>query len=124
MIIIDTDVLIEILDRKSEKGDAALKKIENTGEEVVITALNLHEIVYGLYKYGKGIIREIEQMETLGYTRDDALLSAKLELECERRGKKASRIDSMIAAMAINRNAKVFTFNKKHFQVFSNLSLL
>lgn len=124
MIIIDTDVLIEILDRKSGKGDAALKKIENTGEEVVITALNLHEIVYGLYKYGKEIIREIEQMETLGYTRDDALLSAKLELECERRGKKASRRDSMIAAMAINRNAKVFTFNKKHFQIFSNLSLL
>ncbi len=124
MIIIDTDVLIEILDRKSGKGDAALKKIENTGEEVVITALNLHEIAYGLYKYGKEIIREIEQMETLGYTRDDALLSAKLELECERRGKKASRRDSMIAAIAINRNAKVFTFNKKHFQIFSNLSLL
>ena len=124
MIIIDTDVLIEILDRKSGKGDAALKKIENTGEEVVITALNLHEIAYGLYKYGKGIIREIEQMETLGYTRDDAFLSAKLELECERRGEKVSRIDSMIAAIAINRNAKVFTFNKKHFQIFSNLSLL
>ena len=70
------------------------------------------------------MIREIEQMETLGYTRDDALLSAKLELECERRGEKVSRIDSMIAAMAINRNARVFTFNKKHFQVFSNLSLL
>ena len=124
MIIIDTDVLIEILDRKSEKGDEALKKIEDTGEEVVITALNLHEITYGLYKYGKGIIREIEQRETLGYTRDDALLSAKLELECERKGEKVSRIDSMIAAIALNRNAKVFTFNKKHFQTFSNLSFL
>jgi len=60
MIIIDTDVLIEILDRKSEIRDAALKKIENTGEEVAITALNLHELTYGLYKYGKAIIKEIE----------------------------------------------------------------
>ena len=54
MIIIDTDVMIEILDRKSEKGDAALKKIENTGEEVVITALNLHEIAYGLTNMERG----------------------------------------------------------------------
>ncbi|HEC77289.1 MAG TPA: type II toxin-antitoxin system VapC family toxin [Thermoplasmatales archaeon] len=124
MIIIDTDVLIEILDKKSEKGDAALKKIEDAGEGVPITVFNLHEIAYGLYKYGKDIIKEIEQMEILGYTRDDAILSAKLELECEKRGKKVSRIDSMIASIAINRNARIFTFNKKHFQAFGNLSLL
>ena len=30
MIIVDTDVLIEIFDKKSTKGDLALKKIENT----------------------------------------------------------------------------------------------
>jgi len=62
-------------------------------------------------------------METLEYNRDDALLSAKLELECEREGKKVSIVDAMIAAIAINRNARVFTFNKKHFQAFSGLSL-
>lgn len=124
MIIIDTDVLIEILDKKSEKGDTALKKIEDTGEEVAITSFNLHELAYGLYKYGKTIIKEIEQIETLEYNHDDAILSAKLELECERRGEKVPRTDSMMAAIAINRNAKIFTFNKKHFRAFNNLFLL
>ncbi len=124
MIIIDTDVLIEILDKKSKRGDEALKKIEDAGEEIAITALNLHEIVYGLYKYGKKAVKEMEQLETLPYAHDDALLSAKLEVECERKGKKVSRMDAMIAAMAINRNARVFTFNKKHFRMFSCLSLL
>ena len=120
MIIIDTDVLIEIFDKKSVKGDLALEKIENAGEDVAITSLTLHEILYGLYKYGKGL----EQLETLDFNCDDAQLSAKLELDCERKGKKVARIDTMIAATSINRKASLFTFNKKHFEVFSELSLL
>ena len=125
MIIIDTDVLIEIFDKKSAKGDLALEKIENAGEDVAITSLTLHEILYGLYKYGKKKrVKGLEQLETLDFNCDDAQLSAKLELDCERKGKKVARIDTMIAATSINRKASLFTFNKKHFEVFRELSLL
>lgn len=51
MIVIDTDVLIEIFDKKSSKGDEALNKITRSGEKISITAINLHEILYGLQKY-------------------------------------------------------------------------
>lgn len=124
MIIIDTDVLIEIFDKKSDKGDIALKKIEDEGEDIAITSLTLHEILYGIHKYGKKKVREVEQLETLEFNKEDVRLSAKLEIECERKGKKIARIDVMIAAMTINRKAKLFTFNKKHFQVFTGLPLL
>ena len=124
MIIVDTDVLIEIFDNQSIKGDLALKKIEDTGEEIAITSLSLHEILYGVHKYGKKKIKGIEQLETIEFSRDDAILSSKLELQCEKKGKKVARIDTMIAAVAINRKAKLFTFNQKHFQVIPELSLL
>lgn len=125
MIIIDTDVLIEIFDKESVEGDLALEKIENAGEDIAITSLTLHEVLYGLYKYGKKTrVKELEQLETLDFNCDDAQLSAKLELDCERKGKKVARIDTKIAATAINRKARLFTFNKKHFEVFSELSLL
>ena len=125
MIIIDTDVLIEIFDKKSAKGNLALKKIEDEGEDIAITSLNLHEMLYGIYKYGKKKkIKGLEYLETLEFNRDDARLSAKLELMCERKGKKVGRVDSMIAAISINRKARLFTFNKKHFEVFSELPLL
>ena len=124
MIIVDTDVLIEIFDKKSIKGDMALKKIENTGEDIAITSLILHEILYGIYKYGKKKLKGIEHLETIEFNQDDAKLSAKLELGCEKKGKKVARIDTMIAAVVINRKAKLFTFNQKHFQVFPGLSLL
>lgn len=124
MIIVDTDVLIEIFDEKSTKGIVALKKIEETGEDVAITSLSLHEILYGVHKYGKKKIKEIEQLETIEFNHDDAILSSKLELQCEKKGKKIARIDTMIAAIVINRRAKLFTFNQKHFENISELSLL
>lgn len=53
MRVIDTDVLIEIFDKKSEKGDETLKKILESDQNISITAINLHEILYGLQKYAK-----------------------------------------------------------------------
>jgi len=41
MIILDTDILIEIFDRKSRKGDEALKLILKSGEYIGITSINL-----------------------------------------------------------------------------------
>jgi len=38
LILVDTDVLIEIFDRNSEKGDRALKKIEGLGEDITTTS--------------------------------------------------------------------------------------
>jgi tRNA(fMet)-specific endonuclease VapC len=124
MIILDTDVLIEIFDKGSEKGELAIQTLEEIGENIAITSLSLHEILYGLEKYGKKKIRKLDQLDTLDYTKDDAKLSAKLELDCERKGKCVSRIDSMIAAIAINKKAKIFTFNKKHFINFNKLQLV
>jgi len=122
MIIIDTDVLIEILDKKSSKGDEALNKIIQSGESICITAINLHEILYGLHKYAKQI-QAILNLPVLDYTKEDAKLSAKLEVEMERRGKAIRRTDAMIAAIAINNKASLFTYDTKHFKPLQELGL-
>ncbi|MBN1280560.1 MAG: type II toxin-antitoxin system VapC family toxin [Candidatus Thermoplasmatota archaeon] len=123
MIILDTDVLIEIFNKGSKKGTDALEKIESSGEEIAITSLSLHEILYGLYKYGKKKTPSIEKLETIEFSKEDALLSAKIELDAEQKGCMVSRIDAMITAIVINRKAQLFTFNKKHFQAIPNISL-
>lgn len=122
MIIIDTDVIIEIFDKESKQGDIALQKLKYAGEELAITSINLHEILYGHYKRNK-TVKDIIQMNTLEYTKKDAELSAKIECELEKKGITNTRIDTMIAAIAINRKAKIFTFNKKHFQPIKQLKL-
>jgi predicted nucleic acid-binding protein len=122
MIILDTDVLIEIFDKQSKLGDIALKKIESSGEDIAITSISLHEILYGHYKVNKKI-SDILHINTIEFNKKDAQLSAKLEFDIEKKGKTALRIDAMIAAIAINRKAKIYTFNKKHFQVIEQLDL-
>lgn len=118
MIILDTDVVIEILDKKSRKGDEALRKIQTSKESISITAITLHELLYGLEKYAKPA-NEITQIPVLAYGKEDAVLSARLELEAEKKGTPARRTDAMIAAVTINRAAALYTFDK-HFQAFLN----
>ena len=114
MIILDTDVLIEILDKKSDRGDGALKKVLQTDENIGITSINLHEILYGLLKYAKPV-EEVMGLPVLNYTKKDAGLSAKLEVEAESRGFPIRRSDAMIAAITINNGARLFTLDFQHF---------
>ena len=122
MIAIDTDVLIEILDKKSEKGDEALKQILQSEEEICITVINIHEILYGLHKYGKPV-KEILLLPVLNYMKKDAVFSSKIELEAEERGNSIRRTDAMIAAITINNGAALYTFDLKHFSPLKALGL-
>lgn len=115
MIILDTDILIEIIDKRSDKGDEALKRILERGEGISITAINLHEILYGLQKYARSV-KEVLLLPVIDFTKKDAELSARLELEMEKKGTSIRRTDAMIAAIAINHNAALYTLNLKHFQ--------
>ncbi len=124
MILVDTDVLIEIFDKNSKKGDDALQRIESVGEDITLTSINLHEILFGLYKYAdNNKIEKIKLLDVVDFTKEDATLSAKLEVKAEEKGEKVPRFDAMIAAVAINRGFKLFTFNKDHFEGFENLVL-
>ena len=122
MIIVDTDVLIEIFDKHSEKGDIALKKLESSGEDIAITSITLHEILFGHYKYKKKV-KDIMQINTIEFNKNDSELSAKIEYDLEKKGELITRTDTMIAAIALNRKSKIYTFNKKHFQKIRQLPL-
>jgi len=122
MILLDTDVLIEIFDRRSERGDRAMERIVESGEDISTTVINLHEILYGLEKYAKPV-REVLLLPVLDYRKRDARLSAEIELEAERRGRPIRRTDTMIASIALNRGAALYTFDRRHFQPLTAIGL-
>jgi predicted nucleic acid-binding protein len=51
------------------------------------------------------------------------VLVSKIELEVEKKGITACRTDAMIAAITTNNDAKLYTFNLKHFNDFEDLGL-
>ena len=122
MIVLDTDVLIEIFDRGSDRGEAALEAIVKSGEDIATTSINLHEILYGLEKYARPV-KDVLLLPTLPYTKRDAQTSAEIELRTEVEGQAPRRTDAMIAAIAINHGAFFYTFNVRHFKPMEEMGL-
>ena len=114
MILLDTNVLVEILEKRSRKGEALYSYLINTGESICTTVLNLHELLYGLKKYNKPT-NTILQLPIINYTKDDALLSAEIDYRMEKIGTTVRRTDSMIASVAINKSIPLLTFDQRHF---------
>ena len=83
MILLDTDVIIELLDKKSDMGNVILRRIIESGEEYCTSSVNMHELLYGLQKYSKDS-HLVLQIPTLEYNKNDSELSAVLELIAER----------------------------------------
>jgi tRNA(fMet)-specific endonuclease VapC len=122
MIVLDSNILIEIFDKNSSAGEDYYNRIVASREPFCTTALNLHEVKYGLEKYAK-TSQELSGIPTLDYTAEDAKLSSSLELMAERKGRKVRRTDSMIAATVINNGARIFTLDTRHFRVFEGAGL-
>ena len=91
MILIDSDALIEILDRKSERGDQALKQAVESKEEVATTVISLHEVLYGLHKYGKPV-QELLSLPILSFTKRMRCYLAKLNLKQKRKEKPSAEL--------------------------------
>ncbi len=127
MIILESDVLIELLDKNSPRKNILLKALEENAEELATTSLNLEEVLYGVLKRSK--MRQIpaehplNSFPVISFTREDAIIAAKLEVELERKGMKKPRGDVLIAAVTIRMKARLFTINLKHFEGMERLEL-
>jgi tRNA(fMet)-specific endonuclease VapC len=122
MIILDTDVLIEIFDRTSTKGEEILQRLLRTGEDISTTAINLHEILCSMQKFAAPV-KETLLLPVLDYTKKDAALSSKLEQEGERTGSSVRRADAMMVAIVMNSGAALYTLDVKHYNGFKSLGL-
>jgi tRNA(fMet)-specific endonuclease VapC len=121
LIIIDTDVLIEISDKRSNKGNEMYQKIIENGDDVAITSITLYETIYGLIKFKKPFYY-LSSFRVYEFSKEDALLAAKLDLDLEKNGKKIKRMDIIIASTTINRGATLCTLDNE-FQQMEELGL-
>ena len=53
LILLDTDVIIEMLDKNSNRGEGLMLRIIESGEQYCTSSVNMHEVLYGIEKYSK-----------------------------------------------------------------------
>lgn len=122
MILLDTDILIEIVDRQSDKGVGYVNRILESGETYCTSSINFHELMYGINKYSKNG-KTIHKIPVISYTKEDGGLSSRLELLAEQMGKSVPRMDAMIASVAINNGYHLYTLDN-HFRILKDSGLM
>ncbi len=121
MIMLDTDVMIEIVDKESNMGEKLMNRIIDSGETYFTSSINFHELMYGINKYSK-TKEQVHSIPVINYTKEDADLSSTLEIFAENNGKAVPRLDAMIASVAINNNSSLLTLDN-HFKIFTEVGL-
>lgn len=108
-ICLDSDALIDLLN-----GDKSI--IEGLTDYIIyITSISAFE-----YSLGNLTSQEstdsLSPFKILSLKKEDGILSANLFKKYRKRGLEIEFRDVMIAAICINNNISLLTFNKKHFE--------
>jgi predicted nucleic acid-binding protein len=104
-----------------------LNKLEEfKNEEIVPTALNLEEFLYGLYnrKNKSEYSHPIFQLTILPFTSSEAVKAAVLENTLETLSKQKPQEDILIVSVVLTNNAQIITLNISQFEDIEGLSLI
>jgi predicted nucleic acid-binding protein len=127
VIVVDTNVLSEPLQRTPDPG--VLAWLAEHGHEIALTAITVHELLYGVQRLPKGkrrtgLAEAIERLirgagdRVLEYDEEAARTHATLRVARETTGQVSSVEDGMIAAIAVAHRAVLATQNVTDFEGF------
>lgn len=120
MILLDTDVMVDIL-----RGYEPAKKWLKTAQEIGIPGLVAMELIQGCQN-----AREQKQLERslsaypLFWPDEDDCNRALAKFSSHHLGDNIGLLDSLIAETAIGVHAELATFNVKHYRVLKGLKIV
>lgn len=128
MYLLDSDVVIDFLQKK-DPGFSAVSKVIK--EELAISVVTWMEISYGAKKADprKRRFREFAaflkdlDIKVLPVTQDIGTHFVDLKIYLEKMGEQLPDFDLLVASTAIFHKLKLITRNTKHFQRIKNLDL-
>ena len=122
MIFLETDVLFELLNKKSAKGEVIFQKLEKSNESFAITSMTFYEIVSFFMVRGKKV-PPINWLQVYGFSKEDAQKAAELELTLQNKGQKKIMITDLItSAIVMNKGGSLCTLNDR-FEKLKELGL-
>ena len=111
LIVLDTDVLIKILNKKSLQGQEIYERLEKNGGHFGITSITLYETLHFFMKM-KMKTPPIHLLQVYGFSKQDAQKAAELEIELEKREVKAKATVLIISSIVMNKGASLCSLNE------------
>ena len=128
-IMLDADVLI-----RGEKGSFDLKSwlAGQPNEQFEVAAMTVAELWHGVERattpHKQRRLQYLQAMlavlPVVPYTEQTAYEHARIWAELEAAGKMAGYYDLIVAATALERGSQVATFNRRHFDPVSGLTVI
>ena len=127
MIVADTTFLIDFM-RGKEAAVTLMEKLEN----VVMTEINIFELIVGVRKIKRSLKPHLEKVEALISTmpvlplsRRSTFTAAEIAADLINQGQKIEETDSLIAGTALAHGvAEIVTRNKKHFTRIPKINVI
>jgi predicted nucleic acid-binding protein len=133
-LILDSSVVIAA-ERRGDTVTAMLKQIAAaTGDQrAVLSAVGVTGLAHGIYRAQTPQVRDrreafvrelLDDVEVYPYTKDTALLAAKIDGEQQSKGLTIPFADLLIGATALEVGYSLLTANARHFQMIPGLSVV
>ena len=120
MILLDTNILIEIL-----KGDEkTIRKVQSFSEELAITSISVMELYYGAIN--KTELNKLEKFSSLFKIIQINENISKKAVQLVKSYAKSHTLDipdSLIAATSLTNDCQLFTYNLKDFKYIEGMKL-
>jgi len=112
------------------KGDSLVKKVVELADDVLVPVMVIAELKFGFKNgtkesYNNGLLQEflsLPRVETIHTTDRSAQIYAELATSLKRKGKPIPINDIWIAALAMEHNSVVVTYDK-HFLIIEELKV-
>ncbi|MBV9570397.1 MAG: type II toxin-antitoxin system VapC family toxin [Alphaproteobacteria bacterium] len=122
IFLLDTNVVIALLNGKPREVRSALLVAKAAGHGVAITSIVLHELWFGISKSSRRAenaeaLQKLlaEGFESIAFDDSDAEVAGQLRAELANAGTPVGPYDLLIAAQALRREATLVTANEREF---------
>lgn len=123
MIVLDSDVMIEIeRGNKSVISQIAFLRKEHP-ENIAITSAVHAELLYGFLSRNKEMPQELAAFEVIEFDKDGAEIFARKKMELDKEGTPILIFDLITACCTIVRGGLLVSFDK-HFKYVTGLDML
>ena len=133
-LILDSSVIIDA-ERRGESVERLIERIVRaTGDQdAALSAVGLTEIMHGIYRASSPAIRSrresflnelLADLAVYPYTKETAMLAAKLDGEQQNLGVVIPFADLLIGATALALGYSVLTVNARHFERIPGLTVV
>jgi len=124
-MICDTNVLIELFDRKGDRHQKTVEAMKEVGEDnILASSASLMELVKGYRskEHRQQVVKSIRGVSFFPLTPEITVGAVKL-LDTYRLGYGLDILDALIAATAVEMGLKLFTYNTRDFRFIRGLEL-